>query len=64
MSDDKKLSACPLCGSASHIMSPVHGIWNVACGSRESLKTCGLVLFGNSNDSKADMIRKWNARVK
>lgn len=58
------LKSCPLCGNRAQLTihnggRPV----NVSCGVEDDdSDTCGLVLFGGNDDSKQDMIDRWNKR--
>ena len=60
--DESMLQACPICGGVADITEPVSGVFNIGCG-REVTEGCGLVLFGSSDDTRTDMINKWNNRI-
>lgn len=62
-----KLRDCPLCGTASSVtrlkFRAGRNTYNISCGVRsDCADTCGLVLFGNSGDTRNQMIEKWNRR--
>ena len=57
----EKLKPCPLCGGKRvGSLQPLSGRgrpWNVFCDG------CGLVLFGDSGESRRVMVERWNNRA-
>jgi len=54
---------CPLCGNDSEV-TRLGSVFNISCGIRDDdSDTCGLVLFGGKNESKQQIINKWNRRT-
>lgn len=67
MSEEITLKKCPLCGSeASYTELPHARVFNIGCGKDDFESTdpdctgCGLVLYGNSDVSLAEMAARWN----
>jgi len=63
-----KLLTCPLCGEKASLTKLPHHIgkttFNISCGVKDDYSdTCGLVMYGDSKETEADVIAKWNRRT-
>ncbi len=60
-----KLLPCPFCGQSAKL-SKLSGNWNACCISGDDvdgkMEPCGIVLFGNWDESKESVGARWNRR--